>query len=116
MQIEKREKQVPCRFILSGFSQDQGSRRFAFEKIDANHVRTEFTVHADLTLTRIYGIRMQELPLLCRGLLERRPDSEAGHRLTFTEEDMRLHRDDRAAAAGQKKRDRKSTRLNSQSR
>jgi hypothetical protein len=77
------------RFILTGFSQDKGARQFAFEHIGTDHIRTKFTVQADLALIRGYGIHIQELPLLCRELLERCTDPEAV-RLIFTEEDMRL--------------------------
>lgn len=86
------------RFILKGFSQEQGIRRFLFEGIEEDHGRSQFTVHADLNLARIYGIHLQDLPLLCRELLERRADSEAVRRLVFTEEEMRQHRADRVAA------------------
>jgi hypothetical protein len=86
------------RFVLKGFSQDQRFRQFNFESVGADSVRTQFTVHADLTLIQTYGIHIQDLPLLCRELLERRSDSEVLHRLTFTEEDMRVFRDDRLLA------------------
>lgn len=78
-------------FILIGFSQDTGFRVFAFEGIAEDRTRTGFTVRTDLALIRRYGIRVQELPLLCRGLLERREDSWQERTLTFTEEEMRLH-------------------------
>lgn len=88
-------------FILMGFSQDSqdmGFRMFAFEGIAADRTRTEFTVRADLALIRTYGIRVQELPLLCRGLLERRAEGQERRTLTFTEEEMRLYANDCAAA------------------
>jgi hypothetical protein len=98
-------------FILTGFTQDREFRVFAFEGIAADRVRTPFTVRADLALSRIYGIRLQELPLMCRGILERREESpEEGdplNALTFTEEAMRLHASNciaaRALAAQKKK-------------
>jgi hypothetical protein len=86
------------RFILSGFKPDTGFRVFAFEGIGEDHARTEFTVRTDLSLIRRYGIRVQELPLLCRRLLDRREDAAAARDLTFTEEDMRLHEKDCVAA------------------
>lgn len=92
------KKFSPPRFILKGFSHDQGFRQFAFECIGEDHVRTEFTVRADLTLARTYGIHIQDLPSLCREFLERRAATEDARLLTFTEEDMRLHRADRLAA------------------
>jgi hypothetical protein len=84
-------------FILTGFTQDIGFRVFAFEGISDDRSRTAFIVRTDLALIRKYGIRVQELPLLCRGLLERREESEKERTLTFTEEGMRLHADHAAA-------------------
>lgn len=78
-------------FVLTGFAPDTGFRLFTFHGIGADRSRTKFTVRADLALIQRYGIRVQELPLLCRGLLERREESEAGRALTFTEEEMRVH-------------------------
>jgi len=78
-------------FSLLGFSQDTGFRVFAFEGTAADKTRTAFTVRADLALTRKHGIRVQELPLLCRGLLERAGEGEQLSATTFTEEEMRLY-------------------------
>jgi len=93
-------------FILTGFHQDIECRTFAFEGIAADRSRTDYTVQADLVLTRKYGIRVQELPLLCRRLLERDDAAEKRHALTFTEEDMRAHAGaeaERAASSKKKK-------------
>jgi hypothetical protein len=96
-------------FILTGFTQDTGFRVFAFEGVAVGQIRTVFTVRADLALSRRYGIAMQELPLLCRSLLDRQEESgenqdESGehgalkeHSLTFSEEEMRACADKRAA-------------------
>jgi hypothetical protein len=93
-------------FILRGFTQDTGFRVFAFEGIAGDRSRTEFTVRTDLALIRRYGIRVQELPLLCRGLLEQRDESGPERTMTFTEDGMRQHADTCAAErdAAQKKR------------
>jgi hypothetical protein len=93
-------------FILTGFTQDREFRVFAFEGIAADRVRTPFTVRADLALSRTYGIRLQELPLMCRAILEHREEGEEQSSLTFTEEAMRLHASNAIAAralAAQKK-------------
>jgi hypothetical protein len=83
--------------ILTGFTQDNGFRVFAFERVGEDRVRTKCTVKADLALSRRYGIPLQELPLLCRGLLDR--NNESGARsLTFTEAEMSLCASERAAA------------------
>lgn len=89
------------RFVLNGFSPDKGFRLFKFQRLETLEgvqTRRDFTVRTDLSLIRGYGIHVQELPLLCRELLERRADSEAAQHLTYTEEDMRLHQADRIAA------------------
>jgi hypothetical protein len=121
--IEKvsEERAFKMQFVLVGFTQDAGFRVFAFEGIGEDRMRTKFTVRADLALIRGYEIRVQELPLLCRGLLERvtqitsevtgeepatresaspgsalrepAPQESASQKNTwiFTEEEMRLH-------------------------
>ena len=78
-------------FSLIGFRQDTGFRVFTFEGTAADHTRTAYTVRADLALTRKHGIRVQELPLLCREILERAGEVEQQYTATFTEEEMRLH-------------------------
>ena len=55
-------------FVLTGFSHDLGFRVFEFNCKDGTRAR--FTVRADLTLVRKYGVHIQELPLLCRRLLD----------------------------------------------
>jgi len=79
-------------FVLNGFTESMGFRVFAFEGImaDRQHGRVSFTVRADLALTRKYGIRLQELPLLCRSVLERGDKDDEKRAYTYTEEDMRL--------------------------
>ena len=91
------------RFILTGFIQDMGFRVFAFEGIAVDRIRTSFTVRADLALIRRYGIPMQDLPLVCRGLLERREDASETHALTFTEDEMCAYAKDCATARESKK-------------
>jgi hypothetical protein len=105
--IERKEglgRSAKMQFTLTGFTHDMGFRVFAFEGIGEDRIRTKFTVRADLALIRRYGIRVQELPLLCRSLLTQREDAEEARTLTFTEEDMRVHERGCAAAAAQKKR------------
>jgi hypothetical protein len=85
-------------FVLTGFTHDKGLRVFAFERMGEDRVRTQCTVKADLALARRYGIQIQELPLLCRGILERREEGDATVSFTFTEEDIRTYAGERAAA------------------
>ena len=90
-------------FTLLGFTESIGFRVFAFEGVTADRTRTSFTVRADLALTRRYGIRLQELPLLCRGLLERQIQGEELRLLTFTEAEMSLYASDCARTDALKK-------------
>ena len=85
-------------FMLTGFTQDMAFRVFAFERMGSDRVRTKMVVRADLALVRRYGIQVQELPLLCRNLLERSDNSAETQTLTFGEDDMCLHAKDRATA------------------
>jgi hypothetical protein len=85
-------------FVLTGFSQDLEFRIFAFDGVAQDRSRTQFTVRTNLALSRRYGIQLQELPLLCRELLDRCDQTEENRAFTYTEEDMRLYSDHRAAA------------------
>ena len=75
---------------------------FAFERVAEDRTRADCAVSADLSLIRKYGILMQELPLLCKHLLERRDMDAAmdntclGPAMTLTEEEMRIHAAGRA--------------------
>ena len=97
-------------FILKGFVPETGFRVFAFEGVADDRSRTEFKVRTDLSLIRRYGIRVQDLPLLCRRLLERRGEGEPTCTLTFTEEEMSIHAKSLAAdrEAAERKRSRRT--------
>jgi len=91
-------------YILTGFTHDVGVRVFAFEGVGEDRVRTAYRVRADLALVRKYGIRMQELPLLCRAILEQRDGSDTESTFTYTEAAMCLRATACAAeSAAQKK-------------
>jgi hypothetical protein len=93
-------------FMLKGFTQDSAVRVFEFDCVGHSQPRTQFTVRANLDLVRRYGIRVQELPLLCRSVLETREASDETRALTFTEEKMIAYVKESAAAkelAAQKK-------------
>lgn len=85
-------------FILTGFTQDMAFRVFAFECVNADRTRTKYAVRADLGLARRYGIRVQELPLLCRAVLEKSGEAARNRTLTFTEDEMQLRARDSALA------------------
>ena len=85
-------------FVLTGFRQDSNVRRYAFQAIAADHTRKEITVEADLGLIRKHRIPLQELPLLCRRLLEGHAATTRSNALMFTEKEMLGYVADRAAA------------------
>jgi hypothetical protein len=85
-------------FILTGFTQDMGYRVFAFEGVKADRTRAQYTVRADLVLVRKYGIRVQELPLLCRSLLDKCGENEEKRALIFSEDEMQIRARDCALA------------------
>lgn len=59
-------------FIFTGFSQIVGFRVFAYESTGKNTTPVKLTVRADMNLGRQHGIHLQEWPLLCLEMLERR--------------------------------------------
>jgi hypothetical protein len=97
------------RFILLGYDQDAGIRMYAFQGLGEG-TRTNFTVGVDLALIPGFGIHIQELPLLCRELLEREGEAEDSCALTLSEGEMRVYADVRAAAreAAKKKKPRRT--------
>jgi hypothetical protein len=80
-------------FVLVGFREEQGARRFTFEGIASDRTRKQYTVSADLGMLRKYQIPVQELPLLCRRLLERESTADQITALQFTEQLMREYHD-----------------------
>ena len=85
----KKEGAKP-QFLLTGFTQAAGIRTYAFEgRVDAS--RIDYTVKVDLALITRYGIRIQDLPLLCRELLQQREQTDEIGGIVFTEQRMRSH-------------------------
>jgi hypothetical protein len=83
--------------MLTGFTHDRNFRVFAFDRIGEGRERTPCTVRADLSLLNKYGIHIQELPLLCRTLLDRHEERAEPPSGTFGESDMQACADERAA-------------------
>jgi hypothetical protein len=77
-------------YQFTGFTHNGEFREFAFSGVDEDRNKTPFKVIADLALSRKYNIAVQELPLLCKRLLEQLTDAAGGRTLTFTEVDMQL--------------------------
>jgi hypothetical protein len=78
-------------FTMLGFSQANNVRQFVFERRAADRSRVPNRVDADLVALRGFRIRLQELPLTCRRLLEALPEGDGSRALTLTDEDMRQH-------------------------
>jgi hypothetical protein len=85
-------------FVLTGFRQEINVRQYTFEAVAEDRRRTRVTVGADLALIRKYKIPLQELPLLCRRLLEGNGVAAKSSSLMFTEKEMLGYAKDRAAA------------------
>ena len=92
----KKEPGAKPQFLLTGFTQVAGIRIYAFEgRVDAR--RIDYTVEVDLALIPRYGIRIQDLPLLCRDLLQGTEPEEISA-VVFSEQRMRSHAEKLAAA------------------
>jgi len=88
----KPDAEASLQFFLSGFTQTAGIRIYAFQgRVEAR--RIDYTVEVDLSLIPGYGIRIQELPLLCRELLQQRTEPVEMNAFVFTEQRMRSHAD-----------------------
>jgi hypothetical protein len=86
-----------AQFFLTGFTQAAGIRIYAFQgRVDAS--RMDYTVEVDLALIPGYGIRIQDLPLLCRELLQQQAQPIEKSAVVFTEQRMRGHAEKLAAA------------------
>ncbi|HLK51253.1 MAG TPA: hypothetical protein VKT49_24085 [Bryobacteraceae bacterium] len=92
-----RHRDQNANFKLTGFHEAHGIRCFLYQCQQHDGSTTEFTVEADLGLLRKYGITLQELPLLCRNLLEKQSPGSALTAITFGEELMKEQADQRAA-------------------
>jgi len=93
----KKEDGAKPQFLLTGFTQAAGIRIYAFEgRVDAR--RIDYTVEVDLALIPGYGIRIQDLPLLCRELLQQREEPGELSAVVFTEQRMRSHAEKLAIA------------------
>ncbi len=88
-------------YQFTGFTHSGEFREFAFDGVADDRSKTRFKVIADLALSRKYHIAVQELPLLCRRLLEQIPEGGGAQTLTFTETDMQSLASLRAATQRQ---------------
>jgi hypothetical protein len=84
-------------FTMVGFKQEGSIRHFNFERLNDDRTKSDFTVDADTSLTRKYGITLQDLPLLCRRVLEETVSPTPAAVLTFGEDRMQAHANQREA-------------------
>lgn len=96
---------LPVEFVLTGFSQENNIRRYTFQALPAGNARPSgnptkrWTVSADLSLMRKHKIPLQELPLLCKRVVEAQGENaQPDDSLAFTERDMLGYANDRSAA------------------
>lgn len=75
-------------FTLSGFTEGNGLRRFAFQCVGGDGGRRTIVVRADVSLARKHEIRLQELPLICLRLLQSSGDGTLAEAITLTEDQM----------------------------
>jgi hypothetical protein len=86
---------------FTGFHQTQNVRRYQFQVVDLQRRRLDFSIDADLDLMRRYNLSIQEMPLLCRRLLETQLTGQESFEATaqiFGETEMRQLADHRNAA------------------
>ena len=88
------------RFLFVGFTDECGFRLFTFSSSDLDRSETRFIVKADLSLVRACGIRIQELPLLCRTMLDKQDRQQPAESLFLTEEMLRGHASGRRPVPG----------------
>ncbi len=75
-------------FTLSGFTEGNGLRQFAFQCVGGGQSPSTVIVHADVGLARKHDIRLQELPLICVRLLESFGGDGLTGAVTLTEDHM----------------------------
>jgi hypothetical protein len=80
-------------FTLTGFQQEREIRHYTFQSLEGGRTSRGLTVNVDVGLLRKYGIALQDVPLLCRRLLEKQSLDPSVKVLTFSEELMREHAD-----------------------
>jgi hypothetical protein len=81
-------------FSFVRFNQAGNTRMYAFDGVEDKGRPTRFTVEVNMDLVRTYSISLQELPLVCRRLLDTVSQAQTLTLAeTLTEERMRtLHR------------------------
>lgn len=94
------------RFTYVGFAEKQGARIFSYQMTCEDRSKIDFTVATDLMLARSYHISLQELPLMCRAILDAIQEVGAARAYALTEQDMQSHAARLAERADEAKRKR----------
>jgi hypothetical protein len=109
----KRDEEAKFQFLLTGFTQNAGIRKYSFDgRVETRKVG--YTVDVELALLPVYGIRIQDLPLMCRELLQQRPQPDEVTAHVFTEQRMRSHAEKITLAREEAERKKKSKRAESE--
>jgi len=90
-------------FAFTGFSQQGADRVFSFELLPRSPECSTFEVRADIAVARRYKISLQQLPILCRGVLENQPETARSHTATYSAADMLVYANARNAAEANRK-------------
>lgn len=86
-------------YHLEQFYESDSIRHFVFGCVRPDRSTATVIVRADTKVARKYEIRLQELPVLCRRLLDALPEGSFQPIITLTEEQMIvIQRTARAAA------------------
>lgn len=92
-----RPRDKSTELILTGFREANGIRSYVYQCQHDDGSSREFTVDAEVKLLQKHGIGLQELPLLCRRLLEKQNPDVLLRTVTFTEDLMKEQADQRMA-------------------
>jgi|SRR5579871_2461317 len=92
-----RHRDKSTELILTGFRQANGIRSYMYQCQHEDGSSSEFTVDAEVNLLQKHGIGLQELPLLCRRVLEKQNSDVLLRTVTFTEDLMKEQADQRTA-------------------
>ena len=86
-------------FTLNGFRQVTGFRVFSFDRRVKDGPHETFTVETDLELIHRYRIPLQELPSLCKEVLEQHHHGGEQRVFSLDQDAMRRYADCEAARA-----------------
>lgn len=83
-------------YVLLGSQTRANVREYTFQGTTSSQRHVTFIVHVDLKAALKHRIPVQEIPLLCRRLLEEKPVADQESEVSFTEERMADYARDQA--------------------